>query len=168
MSVPQPKPLDTIFAISNPSAIAFELELHCFAIEVEHKQVLTPTEQVFDSLVRMGGYIARDGFRSIYHQILTPESFAVVCNALTEVGGIKLRDLLSEAWSIYTKGNESITISELRAISVRRFNTRELMDRFDAIGEEVMKDYREQHAAGKLWSVEYAKLHRDEFEPIKQ
>ena len=141
--------------------------MHCLA-KGKHEQVLTHAEQVFYSVARMGGYIAGDGFSSIFHQIFTPVSFALTCDALTEVGGIKLRDLLCEAWSIYTKGNESITASELRAISLRRFNTRELMDRFDAIGEEVMKDYEEQHATGKVWSVEYAKLHRDEFEPIKQ
>lgn len=168
MSLPRPKPLHTIFTMSNPSELAFELKLHCFAKEVECNQPLTKAEHVFDSLVRMGGYIAGDGFRSVYHQIFTPESFETICDALTEVGGIKLRDLLREAWSIYTQGKDPITVDELRAISVRRFNTRELMERFDTIGGEVMKDIEEQYAAGKVWSVEYAKLHRDEFEPIKE
>lgn len=168
MKLPAPKQLDQIFEVGNPTDMAFELRRHCSAKELEHKLPLTKVEQVFDSLVRMGGYIAGDGFNSIFHQILTPDSFRKICDALTEVGGIKLRDLLLEAWSIYTKGKEPITVDELRSISVRRFNTRELMDRFEAIGEEVVKEMHEQHATGKVWSVEYAKLHRDEFEPIRQ
>lgn len=164
---PPALPLEQIFSIENQAKFDHELGNHCFLKSARYSQGLTPSEFVFTTLSSIGGYIAGDGFNSIFHQILTPDSFGKICDALTEVGGIKLRDLLREAWSIYTKGKEPITVDELRSISVRRFNTRELMDRFEAIGEEVVKEIHEQHATGKVWSVEYAKRHRDDFEPIK-
>lgn len=161
------KSLDQIFSIPSASDLAFELRHYLAAKRNKHQQPLNAVEQLFDSMVRMGGEIAGDGFICLFHEVYGPEYFAKLCDALTEAGGIKLRDLLREAWSIYTKGKEPITVDELRSISVRRFNTRELMDRFEAIGEEVVKEIHEQHATGKVWSVEYAKRHRDDFEPIK-
>lgn len=165
---PPALPLEQIFQIKNPSKLEHELGNHCFMKKRRFSQSLTSAEEMFQGLARMGDEIAGDGFICLFHEVYGPEYFAKICDALTEAGGIKLRDLLREAWAIYTKGKEPITVDELRAISVRRFNNRELMDRFDAIGEEVMKDIQEQHASGKVWSVEYAKLHRNEFEPIKQ
>lgn len=168
MSLAPPKPLDIIFTIGNPSEMAFELKRYCFAKEVECKQPLNHVEAVFDLLARFGGRLAGDGFVSLFHEFFTPDSFADFCDALIEVGAKQANDLFCEAWAIYTKDKLSITPSELKSISVRRFNTKEKMDRFEQIGDEIVKQIEHQYAAGKVWSVEYAKLHRAEFEPIKQ
>jgi Domain of unknown function (DUF4375) len=166
-NMPNKKSIEQIFEQTNTSDIAFDLRHYLSVRRFSNTPPPTQAELVCYGLVRMGGEIASDGFICLFHEVYGPEYFSKICNALTEVGGTKLRDLLREAWSIYTKGKDPITVSELRAISVRRFNTRELMDRFDAIGDEVEKEIHDQHATGKFWSVEYAKLHRHEFEPIQ-
>ena len=161
------KPLAEIFEIQNPHLFLFELKGHISnKMYVTHQQ-LTNAEQVFEWLAGIGSAIVGEGFISLFDQYLTPINFPVICDALSKMGGVRLRDLLSEAWSIYTRGKEPITMDDFLSISVRRFNTRELMDRFDQIGDEVMKDIEHQYAVGKVWAIEYAKLHRDEFEPIK-
>lgn len=166
--MPAIKSLDEIYKNPNPRMLEYELRKYVASKELDYKQKLTEAESVFDEIVRMGGRIACDGFVSLYNQSLTPESFTKVCNALTEVGGIRLRDLLHEAWSIYTNDKHAVTLDELRRIPSRRFNTKQKMDRFDQIGEEVIKEFEQELVTGKVWSVEYAKLHRDEFEPIKK
>jgi len=93
-------------------------------------------------------------------------SFEEICAAYTEIGAWQLRDLLREAWSIYTKGKHPIRLDELQDISMRRFNTKEKMDRFDEIGEEIATLLSNQYPEKKIWSVEYARRHRDEFIPL--
>ena len=163
-----PKPLDEIFKIMGPGVFEHELSRHCLFKKVRFSQPLTEAEDVFDKLQGIGGTIAGDGFVSVFHQSLTPESFARICDAITEVGSIRLRDLLREAWSIYTKDKQAITLEELQAIPVRRFNTRENMDHFDRIGEEVAAEIRNQYQADNVCSVNYARLHRSEFIPIQE
>lgn len=164
---PPPLQLEAIFAFESNAKIGHELGHHCFIKKVRFAQSLTETEDVFVRLERIGSNIAGDGFSSIFHEVFTPEYFSIVCDVLTEVGGLKLRDLLREAWDIYTKGKSPISAEELRAISVRRFNSIEKMNRFDQIGEELVSEIQAQYTNEKVWSVEYAKLHRDGFEPIK-
>ena len=160
--------IDEILSLSNLHQAVLRLKQHCSSKLYKLNLPLTETESVFYWLSQIGGVIAGDGFISVFHQFFTPESFAKVCEALTEVGGERLRDLLQEAWSIYTKGKHPITLDDLQGISVRRFNTKEKMDRFDQIGEEVANEIAEQYGNGKVWSVEYAKLHRDDFQPIER
>lgn len=166
MELPELKSLDSIFAIANSTEMAFELRRYCAA--KERKQPLTRAEHIFDCLARFGGRIAGDGFVSLFHEFFSPKSFSDFCDALEEIGAIKLRNLFCEAWSIYTKDKQQISVDELQSISVRRFNTKDNMNRFDQIGEEVVAEIQAQYTNGKIWSVEYAKLHRDQFEPIRE
>lgn len=161
---PPPLPLEKIFMLESQARIGHELGNYCFFKKVRFARALTEAEATFECMERMGSIIASDGFLSLFHQEFTAESYAVVYDALTEVGGLKLRDLLCDAWDIYTNGKAPISTSELRSISVRRFNTREKMDLFNQIGEEVVAEIQTQYRCEKVWSVEYAKLHRAEFE----
>ncbi|MHA3771737.1 hypothetical protein ACXR0O_09405 [Verrucomicrobiota bacterium sgz303538] len=163
-SLPKPKALDVIFAETNPVGVLFELTLHCHEKE-RNNQPLSDAEQNFCWLSEMGSSIVGEGFVSIYNQFFTPHSFTRICDVLEEVEGLKLRELLREAWSIYTKDKHPITQEELQSISVRRFNTREKMNRFDEIGDEVVSELENQLPRGKVWAVEYAKRHRSEFTP---
>ncbi len=131
-------------------------------------QQLYSAEQTFCSLCEMGRSIVNDGFVSAFHQFFTPESFTRICEVLAEVNASTLRKLLLEAWSIYTKDKTPITVQELQSIPVRRFNTKEKMERFDEIGDKVISELEKQYQRGKIWSVEYAKRHRDEFTPIEK
>jgi hypothetical protein len=157
-----------IFKMKSDAKIEHELGNHCFMKKIRFSQNLTDTEAIFDCMKHIGSNIMGDGFLSLFHEIFTPEDFKKVCDAFTEVGGLKLRDLLCEAWGIYTKGKSFISAEELRAIPVRRFNTKEMMDRFDQIGDEVVAELQAQYPNNKVWSVEYAKLHRGEFKPIEK
>lgn len=164
-SLPKPKALDTIFSEENPVRLLFELTLHCHEKE-RNDQPLSQAEQNFCWLSDMGCSIVSEGFVSVYHQFFTPSSFTRICDVLEEVGALELRQLLREAWSIYTKDKYPLTQEELQSISVRRFNSKEKMERFDEIGDEVVSEVEKQLERGKVWAVEYAKRHRDEFTPI--
>ncbi len=162
------KSLDSVFKIKDNNKFGDELRRYCAAKKREFKQPLTEAESVFNDLVRFGGLIAGDGFISIFNQFFTPASFSKVCDALTEVGGLKLRDLLREAWSIYTKDRDPITVEQLQSISVRRFNSKERMDRFDEIGLEVEAEIQRQYETDNIYCAMYARLHRAEFSPIAE
>ena len=162
------KSLEEIFGIEEPSALGHELKRYLSNKQYEAKQPLTEPERIFYALERIGGEIVSDGFICLFNELWGPEFFAKLCAALTEVGGLKLRDLLLEAWEIYTQGKKEITVDELQSINISSFNTEEKMDRFDQIGDEVMEEIQQQYDHGKRWSVEYAKKHRDQFKPIEK
>ncbi|MHA3771739.1 DMP19 family protein [Verrucomicrobiota bacterium sgz303538] len=166
-SFPQLKELSAIFAITDPVKFAVELLFHCHEKQ-RIAQPLSNAEQTFCWLREMGRTIANDGFVSVFHEFFTPDSFARICDALAEVGASKLRELLREAWSIYTKDKHPITQEELQSISVRRFNTKEKVDLFNEIGEEVLSELETQYQRGKVWAVEYAKRHHSEFTPVEK
>jgi hypothetical protein len=111
------KPLDEIFAIPKPVLLAHELNAHCLQKLYGVEQPLTEAERIYFALSRIGSVIVGDGFISLFVQFFTPDSFREICDALTEVGASKLRDLLREAWSIYTKDRAPITLDELQSIS---------------------------------------------------
>ncbi|WP_345714476.1 hypothetical protein [Luteolibacter yonseiensis] len=163
-----PKPLDEIFALENGIDLEAGLGSYLFFKRYKHRIELTDAESVFETLQRIGTVIAADGFTSVFCQFLSPDSFKALCSALTEMEAPRLRDLLREAWSIYTKGKDPITLDELQTISVRRFNTSKEMDRFDRIGEEVEDELRRQYRSGTVLSAVYAKKHRDRFIPFPQ
>jgi hypothetical protein len=164
--LPSPKSLEAIFANSNPARLAFELTRHCHEKRRDN-QPLGNAEQTFCWLSDMGSRIVSDGFDSIFKQYFSPQSFLRVCDALKEAGALSLRKLLLEAWSIYTKSKDEISVDDLQAIDVRHFNTQQEMDRFDQIGEKVIAELEGQYERGKVWSVEYAKRHRCEFTSIE-
>jgi len=105
-------------------------------------------------------------FISVFNQSLTPDSFEEICAAYTEIAHGNCAICFAKRGRFIPRASHPIWLDELQDISMRRFNTKEKMDRFDEIGEEIATLLSNQYPEKKIWSVEYARRHRDEFIPL--
>jgi hypothetical protein len=165
-SRPKPKDLEAIFATADAAMMSHALDIHINE-KLRNGQGLTDAEQVFSGIRDMGRSLVNDGFVSLFHERFSPSSYHLMCDGIGEAGAPDLKQLLLEAWSIFTQGKSPISVEELRRIPVRHFNTAEKMRRFDEIGIEVKKSLEKQSQTRTVWSVEYAKRHRTAFTAIQ-